>query len=118
MFNYSLLREAETLESNAGFLCHYTKQLEDPGSFPVMASVGHPLLLTCCPRSAGESMPQMVFSHTSPPGKMALFNSTFMVSQIIHYNPVHPVTCKQNPMTRESVSSRKSGPDVKTRVME
>lgn len=49
---------------------------------------------------------------------MALSNSTFMVSQIFHYNPVHPVTCTQNPMTRESVSSRKSGPEVKTRAME
>lgn len=49
---------------------------------------------------------------------MALFNTIFIVPQIFHYNPVHPVTCKQNPTIRESVSSGKSDPDVKTRSME
>lgn len=49
---------------------------------------------------------------------MALFNSTSMVPQIFHYNLVHPVTCEQNPTIRENVSSRKSGPNVKTKAME
>lgn len=42
----------------------------------------------------------------------------FLVPEMFQYNPIHLVTCKKNSATRESMSSRKSDPVVKTRVME
>lgn len=61
-----------------------------------------------------DLLPQnSLFAYTSSPWKMALYNSTFMFPELFCYSPDHPLTSKQNPASSQSVSSRKSGLDVK-----